>query len=120
MRILVLCTKYAVKVDSFVTEANVHFPTDYNLLCDSGRKCLDVLEHLMDTNVSYCTGWRKIENWRKNLKNKMLIVSNATADTCAMRSVAREKIAVFVCARQQKIICQWLVSYTIKCVMSNS
>jgi len=31
-----------VKIDSFVTEANVHFPTDYNLLWDSGRKCLDV------------------------------------------------------------------------------
>jgi len=75
-----------VKVDTFVTEANVHFPTDYNILWDSGRKCLDVLGHLMDTNEAHCTGWRKIKSWRKNLKNKMLVVSNATADKSKNRS----------------------------------
>ena len=56
-----------IKVDSFVTEANVHFPTDYNLLWDSGRKCLDVLEALMETNEAYCTGWRKIKSWCRDL-----------------------------------------------------
>jgi hypothetical protein len=76
-----------IKVDSFVTEANVHFPADYNLLFDSSRKCLDVLEHLMDTNQAYCTGWRKIKNWRKEMKNNMLIVSRATADKSKNRSV---------------------------------
>jgi hypothetical protein len=76
-----------IKVDSFVTEANVHFPTDYNLLWDSGRKCLDVLEYLMDTNEAYCTGWRKINYWRKELKNKMLIVSRATVDKSKNRTV---------------------------------
>ena len=29
-------------------EANVHYPTDYNLLWDSARKCMDVLGHLME------------------------------------------------------------------------
>jgi hypothetical protein len=69
-----------IKVDSFVTEANVHFPTDYNLLFDSGRKCIDVLEQLMDVNTAYCTGWRKIDNWLIRLKKNMLILSRATAD----------------------------------------
>jgi len=69
-----------IKIDSFVTEANVHFPTDYTLLWDSGRKCIDVLEHLMDSNDSYCTGWRKIAYWRKELKNGMHRLSNATGD----------------------------------------
>ena len=69
-----------IMVDSFVVEANVHFPTDYNLLWDSGRKCIDVLCHLMDTNSAYCTGWRKIDDWRKKLKRRMLRLSRATAD----------------------------------------
>jgi hypothetical protein len=76
-----------------VTEANVHFPTDYNLLWDSGRKCLDVLESLMDTNVAYCTGWRKIKNWCKVLKSKMLTVSNATADKSTNRIVRLHQAA---------------------------
>lgn len=59
-----------IKVDSFVVESNVHFPTDYNLLWDSGRKCLDSIEHITKNNPSL-TGWRKINNWRKDLKNKM-------------------------------------------------
>lgn len=34
------------KVDSYVVETNVHFPTDINLLWDSGRKVLDTIAHL--------------------------------------------------------------------------
>jgi len=69
-----------IKVDSFVTEANVHFPTDYNLLWDSGRKCIDVLEDLMEGNTAYCTGWRKLQNWRKQMKSRMLKLGRACAD----------------------------------------
>ena len=35
-----------LKTDSFVVESNVHFPTDYNLLWDSARKCLDMVSKL--------------------------------------------------------------------------
>ena len=90
-----------IKLDSFVTEANVHFPTDYNLLWDSGRKCIDVLEHLMlalcaahvDTNTAYCTGWRKIVYWRNTLKSSLLKVSRATADKSKNRSERIKKTA---------------------------
>jgi hypothetical protein len=75
-----------IKVDSFVTEANVHFPTDYNLLWDSGRKCIDVLEDLMERSMAYCTGWRKISYWRKKLKSGMLKLSRATADKSKNRT----------------------------------
>ncbi|MEA3448958.1 MAG: hypothetical protein U9Q98_11025 [Bacteroidota bacterium] len=34
-------TALRLKSDSFVVESNVHFPTDYNLLWDSARKCID-------------------------------------------------------------------------------
>lgn len=36
-------TALRLKTDSFVVESNVHFPTDYNLLWDSTRKCLDTV-----------------------------------------------------------------------------
>jgi hypothetical protein len=82
-----------IKIDSFVTEANVHFPTDYNLLWDSGRKCLDVLGHLIKLSASYCAGWRKINFWRKQLKNGMLVVSRATADKSKNRVERLNKAA---------------------------
>ena len=31
-----------LKTDSFVVETDTHFPTDYNLLWDSARKCIEV------------------------------------------------------------------------------
>ena len=34
----------AVKVDSYVLESDVHFPTDLNLLWAAGRKCVDLIE----------------------------------------------------------------------------
>ena len=33
----------SVKVDTYVPEMNVQYPTDLNLLWDSGRKCIDLL-----------------------------------------------------------------------------
>jgi hypothetical protein len=75
-----------IKVDSFVTEANIHFPTDYNLLWDSGRKCLDVLGYLTEGHTAYCKGWRKMEYWRLKLKSLMLKLSRATADKSKNRA----------------------------------
>ncbi len=36
------------KTDSYTAETNVHFPTDLNLLWDSLRKCLDMIEKLLE------------------------------------------------------------------------
>ena len=36
-------TAFHLKTDSFVFESNVHFPTDYNLLWDCSRKCIDTV-----------------------------------------------------------------------------
>jgi hypothetical protein len=83
-----------IKIDSFVTEANVHFPTDYNLLWDSGRKCLDVLKILIKANPLFKDGWRKMEFWRRNLKNRMLILSRATVDKSKNRQTRLEKSAL--------------------------
>ena len=64
-----------LKTDSFVVESNVHFPTDYNLLWGSARKCLDMIFKLVDKhNVP---GWRKLKNWNSRLKNDMRALGKA-------------------------------------------
>ncbi|MCI0351556.1 MAG: ISNCY family transposase [Acidobacteriales bacterium] len=58
------------KVDSYVLETNVHFPTDVNLLWDAQRKCLDLLGPL--ARKYELAGWRKTEYWRRQLKSQMI------------------------------------------------
>jgi hypothetical protein len=58
------------KVDSYVLETNVHFPTDVNLLWDAQRKCLDLLTPLARKHG--LAGWRKAEDWRRKLKSQMI------------------------------------------------
>lgn len=59
-----------LKTDSFVVESNVHFPTDYNLLWDSGRKCMDILGEFIK-RYRHLTGWRKMGFWYRGLKSGM-------------------------------------------------
>ena len=70
-------TALRLKTDSFVVESNVHFPTDYNLLWDSARKCLDTIARLESEYV--LEGWRKKQNWHAELKNKMRALGRASA-----------------------------------------
>lgn len=56
-----------LKTDSYVLETNVHFPTDLNLLWDSSRKCLDIIETLRK-EINF-PGWRKIKHIRKTIKS---------------------------------------------------
>jgi transposase, IS5 family len=56
-----------VKVDSYVLESDVHFPTDLNLLWDAGRKCVDLIEGLLASGHAL-PGWRKFKAWRRQLK----------------------------------------------------
>ena len=67
-----------LKTDSFVVESNVHFPTDYNLLWDCARKCLDAVSAFL---VKYpdLPEWRKIRNWKNELKGLMRSLGQANA-----------------------------------------
>ena len=56
-----------LKTDSYVLETNVHFPTDLNLLWDSSRKCLDMINNLQ--KEIKLPGWRKIKHIRKSIKS---------------------------------------------------
>ena len=58
--------KLKIKVDTYVLESNVHFPTDLNLLWDSIRKVIDVFVW-MSANYNI-KGWRKEKDWRRKLK----------------------------------------------------
>jgi IS5 family transposase len=57
------------KVDSYVVETNVHFPTDINLLWDSGRKVLDTIAHLLKSGLSL-SGWHKHGYHRRKFRSK--------------------------------------------------
>jgi transposase, IS5 family len=61
-----------LKTDSFVVESDVHFPTDYNLLWDSARKCIDIAEKLP------VPGWRKSKSWKRTLKGLMRAVGKTS------------------------------------------
>jgi hypothetical protein len=67
-----------LKTDSFVVESNVHFPTDYNLLWDSARKCLDMVEKFLK-KYPEVRGWRKKGDWYRQLKNSMRSVGKASS-----------------------------------------
>jgi len=57
-----------LKVDTYVLETDVHFPTDLNLLWDAGRKCVDWIEKLHAQPGLTLPGWRKAKAWRRRLK----------------------------------------------------
>jgi IS5 family transposase len=70
-------TALRLKSDSFVVESNVHFPTDYNLLWDCARKCLDAVSDLLKKHENL-PGWRKLSSWRRELKGLMREVGKAS------------------------------------------
>jgi len=51
----------AVRVDSFVVETDVHFPTDINLLCDAVRK-------VIETSAGLCEQ-EDLSDWRQSAYN---------------------------------------------------
>jgi len=67
----------AIKVDTYVLETDVHFPTDLNLLWDAGRKCVDLIEKYRDQLGYELPHWRKAKDWRRRLKALERITSKA-------------------------------------------
>ena len=82
-----------VKVDSYVLETDVHFPTDLNLLWDSGRKCVDLIVKYRDQFGYELPGWRKAKDWRRRLKGLERMTSKTVYGGGANKEV-RVKAAV--------------------------
>lgn len=61
------CLNLNVKVDSFVVESNIHFPTDLNLLWDSARKCIETIGYFRGQQINL-TSWREWKDWRKKVR----------------------------------------------------
>lgn len=57
---------FELKIDSYVFETNVHFPTDLTLALDCARKCI-VLSARM-AGAQQIPGWRKHFNWQSRIK----------------------------------------------------
>jgi hypothetical protein len=97
-----------VKVDTYVLEADVHFPTDLNLLWDAGRKCVDLIVKYRDRLGYALPGWRKAKDWRRQLKACERLASHtvyrggSNKDACVQRAV-RDYLAVgcALCAKVQ-------------------
>jgi IS5 family transposase len=66
-----------VKVDTYVLETDVHFPTDLNLLWDAGRKCVDLIAKYRDQFGYELPGWRKAKDWRRRFKALERMTSKA-------------------------------------------
>jgi hypothetical protein len=87
-----------VKVDTYVLEADVHFPTDLNLLWDAGRKCVDLIEGLLDSGYDL-PGWRKFKQWRRQLKTceriaSRIVYRGGANKEARMKQAVREYLAV--------------------------
>jgi len=87
-----------VKVDTYVLEADVHFPTDLNLLWDAGRKCVDLIEGLLDSGCAL-PGWRKFKEWRRQLKTceriaSRIVYRGGPNKAARMKQAVREYLAV--------------------------
>jgi hypothetical protein len=87
-----------VKVDSYVLESDVHFPTDLNLLWDAGRKCVDWVEKFRRCGYAL-PGWRKAKAWRRQLKNLQRTTSQIVSrggpnKEARVKQAVREYLAV--------------------------
>jgi hypothetical protein len=87
-----------VKVDSYVVETDVHFPTDLNLLWDAGRKCVDLIEGFRASGYAL-PGWRKAKDWRRQLKNlqrttSQIVYRGGPNKEARVQSAVREYLAV--------------------------
>jgi hypothetical protein len=80
-----------LKTDSFVVESNVHFPTDYNLLWDCARKCLDTVAKFLN-KYEDLRSWRKINNWRYELKGLMREVGKTSSSGGKNKEVRLQRI----------------------------
>ena len=68
----------AIKVDTYVLETDVHFPTDLNLLWDAGRKCVDLILKYRDQFGHDLPGWRKGKDWRRRSERVWLDFPNGS------------------------------------------
>ena len=98
-----------LKADSYVVKTDVHFPTDYNLLWDAARKCIEISCALAEQQK--IAGWRKASDWKKRVKvefrklqktkksggkNKKARLEYATKEYLNLAQILDKKTAEFI------------------------
>jgi hypothetical protein len=101
-------TPLRLKTDSFVVESNVHFPTDYNLTWDCARKCLDTVNYFLK-KYPQIQGWRKIKNWRYELKNMMRNVGRISGGGGKNKTINLQK-STLLYLEKNRLLLQKLLS----------
>src|SRR3990172_6201170 len=101
-----------VKVDTYVLETDVHFPTDLNLLWDAGRKCVDLIVKYRDQFGYALPGWRKAKEWRRQLKAcersaSQIVYRGGPNKEARMKRAVRNYLAVGreLCAKVRESLC---------------
>lgn len=104
-----------------MVKTDVHFPTDYNLLWDAARKCIEISCALAEAQK--ISGWRKASDWKKRIKiqfrklqktkksggkNKEARLKYATKSYLDLTQTLDKKIAEFItifkpCSTQQTL-----------------
>ena len=79
-----------VKVDSYVLETGVHYPSDLNLLWDAARKSIEILSSLYEQLG--LEGWRKKAYWKRQLKQAMRDCSKVNRSGGANKAERLEKV----------------------------
>jgi hypothetical protein len=90
----------AVKVDTFVLEADIHWPTDTGLVWDAARKCLDCMEFF--SAKFDVPGWRKTRDWRRRLKSAARSVGQA----CKSKGAGKEGRVAAAAGAFLRIACE--------------
>ena len=88
-----------IKVDTYVLETDVHFPTDLNLLWDAGRKCVALIEKYRNQFGYALPGWRKAKAWRRQRKNcerttSQIVYRGGPNKEARVQAAVREYLAV--------------------------
>jgi len=96
-------TAFHLKTDSFVVESNVHFPTDYNLLWDCIRVCLNSVLYFQK-KYPEIKGWRKIKNWRTDLKSQMREVGRVSSRGGKNKEQKLRKITALYLAKSNLLL----------------
>lgn len=99
----------AIKVDTYVLETDVHFPTDLNLLLDAGRKCLDLIKKYRDQYGYELPGWRKLDDWRARFK--------ATERVAARRPLAEARTWKSACGLPSATMWRWAGNWRAKSLL---
>lgn len=102
-----------------MVKTNVHFPTDYNLLWDAARKCIEIGCSLAKTQD--LKGWRKALDWKKRVKiefrklqktkkaggkNKEYRLRYATENYLDIAKILQKKVLEFQAAFTPKTLAQ--------------